>query len=130
MNSESREAELHFSCGSVAASSAGVMSVAGALSPEIARCSENQAPRSMRRQRSLQKGRNAEPAHSSSRPQVGQATVAGLIAAISSAAREGERDVFLSLARSRGEAFPGQEAQIAAMVTAADLRIEPGGGGQ
>src|SRR3569833_2408749 len=51
----------------------------GAESPGIERCSDSQAPRSISRQRSLQKGRNGELAQSILRWQVGHLTPEGLI---------------------------------------------------
>src|SRR5579859_43817 len=48
----------------------------------------------------------------------------------SGAAGELEGDVLFGLSGPGGEAVPGEESQIAAVVAAADLGIETGGGGQ
>src|SRR5215469_18043949 len=99
----------------------------GVLSPGIARCPESQAARSIRRQRSLQNGRNGAVSQSKSRWHVGHLTRAGLIGATaasggSGAAAQHERDVVRGLRRARGDAMPREEADAAAVVTAADLR--------
>src|SRR5262249_35046879 len=128
MQAERLEAKSH-SSGFPFASGEGA-SAGEAPSPGIARCSDSHAPRSTRRQRSLQKGRKGALAHSSSRPQVGHFTAAGDIACTSGAAGELESDVLLGLSRPGGEAIPREESQIAAMMAAADLGIEAGVGGQ
>src|SRR5881398_1120447 len=48
----------------------------------------------------------------------------------SAAAAEREGHVRLGLGRARGQSIPGEEADVAAVMTAADLRVEPRGGRQ
>src|SRR6202022_18996 len=79
----------------------------------IARCSESQAPRSIRRQRSLQNGRKGDVDQSISRLQVGHLTRGGLI---SCAAAENERHVLLRLRRARRQAIPFQKSHTATVV--------------
>ena len=89
----------------------------------MARSSLNHAPRSMSRQRSLQNGRNGESAdHSTGRSHVGHFTIGAAID--SGAAGEHEGNVVLGLHGSLTHIRPGEESQAAAMMAAADLRIE------
>src|SRR6185312_9537392 len=110
-------------------SSPPVSSCGTALSPGIARCPETHAPRSIRRQRSLQNGRKRACSQSRSRLQVGHLMRPGLIReslnASLSTTTQNERDVFLSLRRPAGEPIPGQKTHVATVVAAADLGIEP-----
>src|SRR5204863_8600239 len=48
----------------------------------------------------------------------------------SAAAAEREGHVRLGLRRARGQSIPGEEADVAAVMTAADLGVEPRGGRQ
>src|SRR5262245_26429763 len=84
------------------------------LSPGIACFSESQPPRSIRRQRSLQKGRKGALSQSRSRWHVGHLMRAGLTVlstdALSGAAAQHECDIVLRLGGARGDPVPGEEA--------------------
>ena len=99
-------------------------SLSGASSTTIRACSLIQAPRSISRQRSLQNGRHGDASvHSTGRLQVGQGTTLGATAA-SRARCQRERHIRGGLYRSRGGVLPDEETHAAAVVAAADLRVE------
>ena len=111
--------------------------VSGVSSPGIARCSLIHAPRSIRRQRSLQNGRYGEvDDHSIGFGRSGMknshAADSGADdaqwrqapACVSGAERQRERHVLGRLHGMRGGVLPEQEAHAAAVMAAADLRVE------